>query len=97
MGCLLVAVGALAPRLAVFLIWLARPGLVDAAFDTFLIPLLGIIFLPFTTLVYLIVFTPGIGVTGSDWIWIGLAVVLDVAHLTASVADRRYRSGWRDE
>jgi len=29
----------------------ARPARIDAAFDTFLLPLLGIIFLPFATLV----------------------------------------------
>jgi hypothetical protein len=97
MGCLFVLLGALAPRFLVFIVWLARPALVNAAFDTFLVPLLGIIFLPFTTLVYLIVFTPGVGVSGGDWIWIGLAFVLDLAHLTANAADQRYRTGWRSE
>ena len=31
-------------RLALFIYWIARPARVDAAFDTFLLPLLGIIF-----------------------------------------------------
>ena len=38
-------------RLALFVLWIARPALVGAAFNTFLIPLLGIIFLPFATLI----------------------------------------------
>jgi len=38
---------------------------VDAAFNTFILPLLGIIFLPFTTLIYVIVYVPGVGLTGS--------------------------------
>jgi hypothetical protein len=96
MGCVFVLLGALVPRFLVFLIWLARPAFVNAAFDTFIVPLLGFIFLPFTTLMYLIVFTPGVGISGSDWIWIAIAVVLDVAHLAASATDRRYRPGMND-
>ena len=45
MGCLLVLFGAMFPRIAVVLIWLARPAIVSAAFDTVLIPVLGIVFL----------------------------------------------------
>jgi hypothetical protein len=49
------------PRLAVFILWVARPERVDAAFSTFPWPLLGIIFLPFATLIYLLLYTPGSG------------------------------------
>ena len=65
MGCLFALFGGLFPRLALLILWIARPALVDAAFNTFLLPLLGIIFLPFTTLIYVIVYTPGVGLTGS--------------------------------
>ena len=34
--------------------WIARPGVVEAVFGTFIWPLLGLIFLPFTTLMYTI-------------------------------------------
>src|SRR5829696_5662034 len=64
MGCLLVLFGGIFPRLAVFILWVARPERVDAAFSTFLWPLLGIIFLPFATLIYLLLYTPGRGLTG---------------------------------
>ena len=33
----------------------------DASFSTFLWPLLGMIFLPFATLIYLLLYTPGRG------------------------------------
>ena len=95
MGCLFVMFAALAPRLGVFLIWLARPQLWDAAFDTFIIPLAGIVFLPFTTLMYLLLFTPGVGLSGWDLLWLGLAVVIDVTHLGASSYNVSKETGWR--
>jgi hypothetical protein len=49
----------------------------NATFDTFLLPLLGFLFVPWTTLMYVIVF-PG-GIEGFDWFWIGLALLADVA------------------
>ena len=61
MGCFLVLLGGIFPRLAVFILWMARPERVDAAFSTWLWPLLGIIFLPFATLVYLLLYTSGRG------------------------------------
>jgi hypothetical protein len=66
------------PRLGLLIVWIARPALVDAAFGTFIWPLLGIIFLPFTTLIYVIVYTPGIGLTGGGWFWVILALLLDI-------------------
>ena len=95
MGCLFVALAALAPRIGVFLIWLARPEFVDAAFDTFIIPLLGFIFLPFTTLMYLIMFQPGTELSGLDFVWLGLAVIIDVTHLGASSYNASKETGWR--
>ena len=64
MGCLFALFGGLFPRLALLIVWIARPALVGAAFNTFLLPLLGIIFLPFATLIYVIVYTPGVGPRG---------------------------------
>ena len=67
----------------------ARPALVAAAFNTWLIPLLGIIFLPFATLMYVILYTPGLGLTAWEWFWVILAALFDLAHLAASIARRR--------
>ena len=49
----------------------------SATFDSFLLPFLGFLLAPWTTLMYVLV-APG-GVTGFDWVWIGLAVVIDLA------------------
>ena len=61
---------------------------VDAVFDTFLFPLLGLIFLPFTTLIWLFLDTPPFGVTGFDWFWVGLAVLLDLSHYGSTYGQR---------
>ena len=78
MGCLFVLFAGLFPRLGLLMLWIARPNMVDAAFDTFVLPLLGIVFLPFTTLMYVILYRRG-GLSGFDWFWIGLAYSLTLA------------------
>ena len=78
------------PRIADVLIWLARPTKFMAAFNgNYIWPILGIIFLPFTTLMYLILYTPGIALAGWDWFWLILAVVLDVMHWSQMVYNNR--------
>ena len=89
MGCLFALLAGIFPRLALFIVWVARPALVSAAFSTWLLPLLGIIFLPFATLIYVILYTPGFGLTVWGWFWVILAALFDVAHLAASIARRR--------
>jgi hypothetical protein len=81
MGCLFAIFAGCFPRLATLLIWLARPSLFNAAFSgSWLWPVLGIIFLPFTTLMYVLVWTPQLGVHGWGWFWLALAVLIDLSH-----------------
>jgi len=84
MGCLFAIFAGVFPRLALFIIWIARPRYVDAAFDTWIFPLIGIIFLPFGTLMYVLLYTPGVGLTGWEWFWVVIAGALDILHLLAS-------------
>ena len=51
--------------------------------------LLGLVFLPWTTLMYVIVAVGG--VTGFDWVWIGLAVISDIVSYSGSVYGNRDR------
>ena len=69
MGCIFAAFMSLFPRLAFFLVWVARPEKVDAAFDTFLIPFFGIFLMPFTTLIYVVMCSREVSraSTGSGW------------------------------
>ena len=61
--------------------WIAQPGRWDAAFSSALWPILGFIIAPWTTMMYVGV-APG-GVT-LDWLWIGLAVAVDIASLAGA-------------
>jgi hypothetical protein len=91
MGCLFVLFAGAFPRLAVLFIWLARPVYFTAAFgDTIILPILGIVFLPFTTLMYALLWSPT-GLTGWDWFWLVLAAVIDIGHWGSSVYANRDR------
>ncbi|HEY7659930.1 MAG TPA: hypothetical protein VIC58_04965 [Actinomycetota bacterium] len=88
MGCLFVLLAAFAPRLIVLFAWIARPTYFDAVFDTWIFPLLGVIFLPFTTLMWLFLGAPPQGVEGFDWFWIVLAVFIDLSHAASTYSQR---------
>lgn len=80
MGCLFVMMAAFFPRVADIILWIARPNAFLAPFGgAWIWPLLGIIFLPFTTLFYVFLWSP-LGLTGWDWLWIVLAVLMDISH-----------------
>jgi len=85
MGCLFLMMAGVFPRLGTLLIWLARPAYFSAAFgNSILWPILGIIFLPFTTLMYVFLWSPTIGLTSSDWFWLILAAAIDISHWVAN-------------
>jgi hypothetical protein len=95
MGCLLALFAGFFPRFALFLVWILRPNRVDAAFDTFILPLLGIIFLPFATLMYVILYTPGVGLTGWEWFWVVFSAILDIGHWGAGYTQRASMPGYQ--
>ncbi len=85
MPCLFALFAVFAPRVLDILLWIARPTVFLAPFNGgWFLPLLGIIFLPFTTLMYVLLWTPGIGLTGWDWMWLILAVICDVMHYSST-------------
>jgi hypothetical protein len=57
-ACLFSLIAAGAPRLALLFVWLFT-DLVTRAFDHLILPFLGLIFLPWTTLMYVLVYDPG--------------------------------------
>ena len=77
MCCALTLLVLLGPRVMGAIWWIARPGLWNTAFTSFLWPLLGLIFVPWTTLIYMVVF-PG-GLTGFEWFLIIMGVLTDFA------------------
>ena len=91
-GCFTAAVVGMS-RFIVLFAWIARPIAFDAAFSSWIIPCLGVMILPFTTLMYLILITSQVGnmLSGTDWIWIALTVVVDLAGAAAAAAQNRNR------
>lgn len=91
MPCLFAMFAGLFPRLGTLFIWLARPAYFNAAFGSnWLLPILGIIFLPFTTLMYVILWSPT-GMTAWEWMWLILAVVIDIMHYSSTAFYNRNR------
>ena len=77
MCCLFSTLFLLGPRAAIIIWWIAQPGRWDAAFSSWLWPVIGFFIAPWTTLMWAGVAVGG--VNGLDWLWIGLAVALDIA------------------
>jgi hypothetical protein len=72
--------------------WLFDDDRVDAAFDSWVLPFLGLLFLPWTTLAYLVVWSPVVGLEGWEWIIVALGLVLDLATYSARAASSRYQA-----
>lgn len=89
MCCFFLLFAALGPRFALIAMWLFGDR-VDAAFDSALWPLLGLLVAPWTTLMYLLAWSPVGGVSGGEWVIVGLGAVLDVATYAAKPARSRY-------
>jgi hypothetical protein len=83
-ACLFALLAASCPRVALLLMWVFTP-LVNRAFDTFVGPLLGLAFLPFTTIMYVLLYP----VFGWAWLWVGLGLVLDIGTYAGSAYRNR--------
>ena len=92
MCCFFTALVLFGPRLAILVWWLINPVYINSAFNNWILPILGIIFLPWTLLMYLIVF-PG-GVVGFDWLIVGLGLFADIASYAGGGYGNRSRIGY---
>jgi hypothetical protein len=79
MCCFFTVLLFLGPRAGILIWWLINSDLWSRTFDSFIWPLLGFIFAPWTTLMYVIVAPGNSGIVGFDWIWLGLAVLADIS------------------
>jgi hypothetical protein len=92
-GCLTAFVAAFS-RIALLIFYFSRPVAFNATFPGgFLLPCLGFLFLPFTTMVYAwLMQPPGVGsIQGLDWLWLGLAVFSDLATIASAGYANRNR------
>ncbi len=70
---------ALFARLALLVVWLSTPSVNRTFHGGWLLPLLGSLLLPITTLTYVLVYYISGSVTGWGWLWVALAFLLDLA------------------
>jgi hypothetical protein len=79
MGCFLVLLALISPRLVIILLAIFS-NVLTRAFDSWIIPLLGFFLLPWTTLAYVAFWDwgPGREVVGIEWLFVGLAFVIDL-------------------
>jgi len=78
MCCFLTSLFLLGPRAAVLVWWLLQPVRWQVAFhNVFIWPVLGFLFLPWTTLAYVAAAPTGT-ITGAGWVLVVLGVLIDV-------------------
>jgi hypothetical protein len=77
-GCLLVLLALISPRLALFGVWLFG-DLLGRAFDNWLVPLIGFFILPWTTLAYAVMWSSQNRVFEFEWFIVAVAFVADIA------------------
>jgi hypothetical protein len=89
-GCLTGFV-AMFSRIFLIMLWFSRPIYFNSVFGSVIIPCLGFLFLPFTTMMYVLL-AQGVGtLQGLDWLWIFLAVLMDLATIASAGAANRDR------
>jgi len=90
MPCLLVFAILLFPRLILVLMWLFS-NILDKAYNGLVLPLLGFIFLPITTIVYAWMVTNHLPLQGFNLILLIVAVLLDAGSHGGGVSYSRRR------
>ncbi len=86
--CLFQILAALSPRLAAIFWWLFQPNRWDNAFDSWIWPVLGIVLVPWTTIMFVAV-APFGNVSGSDWVWLAFGVLFDLVNWSGQAARSR--------
>jgi hypothetical protein len=81
MPCFLLLVILTFPRIALVLIWIFSTYLQSAFHNGLVLPVLGFIFLPLTTIVYAWELNSGMPTTGINLLWLLVAVVVDLGGL----------------
>lgn len=80
---------ALSPRFILFFMWLLQSTRLDA-FNGFWLPFIGFLFLPFTTLMYALVWSASNGVSFIGWILMFLAFLMDMGAYGSGARSRQY-------
>ena len=91
MGCLLALLALVSARLALVFVAILSDVL-SRAFDSWVVPLLGFFFLPWTTLIYAALWSSGHRVNGFEWFLVILAFIIDLGSYAGGDRARRGRA-----
>lgn len=89
MCCVCASLLLFGPRVAAIVWWLFQPLRFAETFPSIIWPILGIIFLPITTLVYVLVY-PG-GIAPLEWVLIIIAIIIDLGAYGGGIFSRKNR------
>ena len=78
-------------RVALVVIWFSTPLVTRAFHGGWIVPLLGVFFLPVTALTYTVVLALAGSVTGLGWLWVAGALLLDLASHAGQASKREPR------
>jgi hypothetical protein len=94
MCCFFTALIFFGPRFAYLVYWILAPIRVNAALASlnfpFIVSLLGLIFAPWTLLMWVIIFP----MNGWDWLWLGFGIMADVASYMGAYHNRQRVPGY---
>ncbi len=79
---------ALSPRFILFFMWLFQSSRLDA-FNGFWLPFIGFLFLPFTTLMYMLVWSASNGVSFVGWMLVFFAFLMDMGSYGSGYRSRK--------
>jgi hypothetical protein len=91
MPCFLLLVLLMFPRVALVLMWFYSTYLQRAFHGGLVLPVLGFIFLPITTIVYAWELNSGMPTAGINLLWLLVAVVMDLGGLGGGARRQRWR------
>jgi hypothetical protein len=91
MPCLLIFLILLCPRIVLALMWFFSTYLQRAFHGGLLLPVLGFIFLPLTTIVYAWELNSGMPTEGINLVWLLIAVIIDLGGLGGGARHRSRR------
>ena len=91
MCCIFAILVFLGPRAMIAFWWLVDQTRWNIVYDTFIFPFIGFLVLPWTTLMYTLVWQANGGVNGWNWLWIVLSVFADIASYSGSAYGNRDR------
>jgi hypothetical protein len=87
----ILVLGFLGPRAAVVFTWILTDRVQVAFSGGALLPVVGLIFLPWTTLVYVFAWAPGTGVSALGWMCVAGGFLLDIVTYSNRAIDKKYR------